>query len=300
VSGRLVDRSVLVAGATGMAAAAAERLAAEGARVFVTARTEADCAGLVDRIRAAGGTAAYRAADLREEEAVSAVVAEMRRHYDRVDGVLHVAGGSGRRFGDGPVHEATLEGWEATIRLNLTTQFLVVRETVRTMLEQARGPGGRGSIVLMSSVLGYHPAPEHFATHAYAAAKGAIGSLVTAAAAYYAPAGIRVNGILPSLVTTPMSARAAEDPVILDYASRRQPLLGGFMTPEDVAASAVYLLADESRAVTGQLLRIDAGWSVSDADGWAGPSRAEAPAPGSDPSATPEPGTALDDPEAPG
>jgi NAD(P)-dependent dehydrogenase (short-subunit alcohol dehydrogenase family) len=275
VSGRLVDRSVLVAGATGMAAAAAERLAAEGARVFVTARTEADCAGLVDRIRAAGGTAAYRAADLREEEAVSAVVAEMRRRYDRVDGVLHVAGGSGRRFGDGPVHLATLEGWEATLRLNLTTQFLVVRSAVRAMLDQVPGPEGRGSILLMGSVLMDRPAPEHFATHAYAAAKGASASLVTTMAAYYAPAGIRVNGILPGLVTTPMSARAAEDPVIGDYAARRQPLVGGFMTPEDVAASAVYLLADESRAVTGQLLRIDAGWSVTDATDWAGPAGGE-------------------------
>jgi NAD(P)-dependent dehydrogenase (short-subunit alcohol dehydrogenase family) len=275
VTDRFAGRSILVAGATGMAASAAERLADEGARVMVTARTPAACESLVTRIRDAGGDADFRVADLRQEHEVAEVLATVLERHGRLDGVFHVAGGSGRRFGDGPVHLATLEGWEATLRLNLTTQFLVVRAAVRAMLDQVPGPEGRGSILLMGSVLMDRPAPEHFATHAYAAAKGASASLVTTMAAYYAPAGIRVNGILPGLVTTPMSVRAAEDPVIGDYAARRQPLVGGFLDAEDVAGTVAYLLSDDARGVTGQLLRVDAGWSVTDATDWSGPAGGE-------------------------
>lgn len=267
--GRLDGKVIVVAGATGMAADAAERFAGEGARVFVTARTEANCRELVERIAAAAGEAAFLAADLREEPDVAAVVAAVRERFGRIDGLYHVAGGSGRRFGDGPLHEATLDGWNETFRLNLTTQFLVARDVVGAMLDQEpRAAGGRGSLLLMSSILGFHPAPGPFPTHAYATAKAAVGGLVRATAAYYAPDGIRINGVVPSLVTTPMSARAAKDAAALDYAARRQPLAGGFMAPEDVTGAAVYLLSDESRFVTGQLLRVDGGWSVSDA--WGG------------------------------
>ncbi|CAN5845571.1 SDR family NAD(P)-dependent oxidoreductase [soil metagenome] len=263
---RLDGKVLLVAGATGMAADAAERFAAEGAQVLVSARTEANCRQLVERIEAAGGGAAYHAADLREEAGAMAAVSAARERFGRLDGLYHVAGGSGRRFGDGPLHEATLESWNETFSLNLTTQFLVAREVIRTLLGQQPTDGNtRGSLLLMSSVLGFHPAPSSFPTHAYAAAKAAVGGLVRAAAAYYAPHGIRVNAIVPSLVSTPMSARAAQDSATLAYTARRQPLAPTFMQPGDVTGAAVYLLSDESRTVTGQLLRVDGGWSVSDA-----------------------------------
>lgn len=273
-AGRLAGRSVLVAGATGMAAAAAERLAAEGARVTVTARTAEHCTALVERIRDAGGDAAAHPADLRDETQADAAVAAAVGRFGRLDGLLHVAGGSGRRFGDGPLHEVTLEGWEQTFGINLTTLFLTSRAAVRAMLAQERTPVGRGSVVLVTSVLGFSPAPSHFATHAYAAAKAAVAGLVATTAAYYAPAGIRVNALAPSLVDTPMSARAQGDASTVAYAERRQPLAGPFLAPDDVAGAAAYLLSDESRAITGQLLAIDGGWSVSDAWDWPGPGTA--------------------------
>ena len=265
--GRLEGKALLVTGATGMAADAAERFAAEGAQVYVTARTEDKCRELVARIESAGGQAGFQAADLREEPAAMAVVEAARRRFGRLDGLDHVAGGSGRRFGDGPLPETTLEGWNETFRLNLTTQFLVAREVLRVLLAQEPAAGGsRGSLLLMSSVLGFHPAPAHFPTHAYAACKAAVGGLVHSTAAYYAPHRIRVNGIVPSLVATPMSARAAGDPATLGYTARRQPLAPSFMEPADVTGAAVYFMSEESRTVTGQLLRVDGGWSVS--DGW--------------------------------
>lgn len=263
----LSDKVILLAGATGMAAAAAEAFVAAGARVFISARTEASCADLAQRLDQQAGrpVAAWRTADLQDEVAVEGVVAAAVERFGRLDGCFHTAGGSGRRFGDGPLHEVSLAAWDATFRLNLTTEFLVTREVLRALLRNDDGPGGRGSIVLTSSILGFHPAPTNFATHAYAAAKAAVAGLVATTAAYYAPAGIRVNAIAPSLVATPMSARAQEDPVVTAYAGARQPLVGAFLDASDVAGMATLLLSDQGRAITGQVLKIDGGWSVSDA-----------------------------------
>ncbi len=271
MSGRLADRVCLVTGSTGIAAAGAAQLAAEGARIFVVSRTAANADALAARIRAAEGTADAHAADLTDEAAVDAAVARCLAVNGRIDGLLSVAGGSGRRFGDGPIHELTAEGWDRTLELNLRSQALVSRAVVRAMLAQDPLPtGGRGSIVLVSSVLASRPVPDLFATHAYAAAKGAIVTLGLAMAASYAPSGIRVNVLAPGLTATPMSARAAADPATVAFAARKQPLTVGFMVADDVASAAVYLLADESRAVTGQVLAVDGGWSVTSASS-AGP-----------------------------
>jgi NAD(P)-dependent dehydrogenase (short-subunit alcohol dehydrogenase family) len=179
--------------------------------------------------------------------------------------VYSVAGISGRRFGDGPIHEATLDGWEAVVAANATSQFLVARAAIRRMLGQRPdGAGSRGTLLLMSSTLATHPAPAFFATHAYAASKGAIDALARALAAYYAPQGIRVNAIAPSLVATPMSRRAQDDPTIVAYLAEKQPLAGGPIDADAVTATALHLLSDDARMVTGQVVAVDGGWSVSE------------------------------------
>lgn len=231
--------------------------------MFVTSRTEEHCRDLVTRICADGGTGAYHPADLTDENSVGDAVAACLERFGRVDGLFSVAGGSGRSFGDGPLHTLTAEGWDRTLDLNLRSQALVCRAVVERMLAQEPTEAGtRGSILLVGSVLASDPVPELFATHAYAAAKGAITSLMTAMAATYAASGIRVNVIAPALVDTPMAARAAADPQTLEFARRKQPLAGGLIDPLDVAHAAVYLLSDEARAVTGQVLKVDGGWSV--------------------------------------
>jgi NAD(P)-dependent dehydrogenase (short-subunit alcohol dehydrogenase family) len=266
MTGRLAGRACLVTGSTGIAAAAATRLAFEGARIFVVSRTAARAEALAARIRSAGGIAEARAADLTDETAVEAAVAACVETCGRIDGLCSVAGGSGRRFGDGPIHELTAQGWDRTLELNLRSQALVSRAVVGRMLAQDPLDGGaRGAIVLVSSVLAAHPVPELFATHAYAAAKGGIVALGLAMAASYARSGIRVNVVAPGLTDTPMAARARADPATVAFATRKQPLTGGFVEADDVAGAVVFLLGDESRAVTGQILAVDGGWSVTSA-----------------------------------
>jgi NAD(P)-dependent dehydrogenase (short-subunit alcohol dehydrogenase family) len=185
---RLKDRGVIVTGATGIAAASARLFAAEGARVMIVSRTESSCVELVDAITTAGGTASYAVADLTSATESEAAASAAIETQGRVDGLFNVAGGSGRRHGDGPLHEITAEGWEYTMRLNASSHVFLTAAILRFMLAQERGADrSRGAIVNMSSVLAAHPVPDLFATHAYAAAKGAIRSLTVASAAYYAP-----------------------------------------------------------------------------------------------------------------
>ena len=259
MSARFEGKSVLVTGSTGIAAAAARALAQEGARLFITSRTADHAEQLAKEIGAR-----WQAVDLTQEEAVESVVQAVVGAYGRLDCVYNVAGISGRRLGDGPAHEMTLDGWNLTLANNATSVFLVCRAAIRQMLSQEPGANGQGRAILnMSSTLARHPERRHFATHGYAASKGAIESFSRAAAAYYAPHGIRINVIAPGLVATPMSERAQQNPQILAYAEARQPLSHGILDPADLTGAALFLLSDDSRMVTGQVLDVDGGWSVS-------------------------------------
>jgi NAD(P)-dependent dehydrogenase (short-subunit alcohol dehydrogenase family) len=282
---RLAGRVCLVTGSTGLAAAAALRFAAESGRVFIVSRTADHAQALADRIAAAGGDAGWIEAVLADEAAVEGAVEAGVARFGRLDGLFSVAGGSGRRFGDGPIHTVGRAAWDRTLELNLTTQALVCRSVVARMRDQEPNSSGtRGSILLMGSVTASDPAPEFFATHAYAAAKGALTALMTTMAAAYLSDRIRVNVVAPGLTETPMARRAAGDTAIRAYAARKQPLAGEMMDPDEVAHAAVDFLADESRAVTGQLLKIDGGWSVASVSPEPAPAREPSPKPARAPS----------------
>ncbi len=254
----------LMTGSTGIAAATAKLAVQAGIRVFFTSRTAANCQQLFDELRAAGGECDFLPAELTDPDAVDAVVQACVARYGRIDALFNVAGISGRRFGDGPLHECTVEGWEITLDTNVKSQFLMCRAVLNQLLAQGVGANGsRGSILNMASVLGFSPEAKHFATHAYAASKGAIIGLSKSMAAYYAPHKIRVNVIAPALIRTPMSARAQQNPVILDYMKIKQPLAEDLIDAEEVANAALFLLGDQARYITGDVLTVDGGWAVS-------------------------------------
>lgn len=263
---RLTGKNIAVTGSTGIAAAGAKAFASEGARVFVISRTAETCRALADEIRSEGGFASWTEADLTDEEQTVDAFGACVSQLGGIDGLYAVAGGSGRKFGDGPLDTVPLDGWNETLSLNGRPAFLAAREAVRSMMvARDSDPTSTGSIAIVSSVLAYSPSPEMFATHSYAAIKGAEIALATSMAAYYAPLGIRVNVIAPGLVDTPMAARAAGDPAIVAFAERKQPLVGGLLDPRDLAPLATFLMADESLAITGQTIAVDGGWGVTDA-----------------------------------
>lgn len=248
---------MVVGGTTGLGFSAARALVQNGARVVVVGRNPESCAraenDLGENSRALSGDASDSSTATRAIElAISA--------FGDFDGLYNVAGGSGRKMGDGPLHEVSDEGIAATLELNLTTLIKSNRAAVQAFLSLGKG----GSILNMGSVLGRSPSPNFFATHVYAATKSAAEGFTKSCAAYYAPHNIRFNLLAPALVETPMAQRAAQDETILEFIKTKQPLDGGRIgAPQDLDAAAVFFLSDGSKFCTGQTLFIDGGWMVS-------------------------------------
>ncbi|HEY7184881.1 MAG TPA: SDR family oxidoreductase [Blastocatellia bacterium] len=259
MSGRLQNRVCLITGSTGIGAATARLAAQEGASVFVVGRDEESCRALAEEIGCG-----HHVADLTRSGEVAEAVETLLATHGRIDALFNVAGVSGRKFGDGPVHECSEEGWDVTMETNARSVFLMCRAVVRQMLEQPVGENGlRGTILNMASVLAFSPEPKFFATHAYAASKSAVIGLTRAMAAYYAPSRIRVNAIAPALTRTPMSRRAQQNHELLEFIKTKQPLSEDMIEADDVARAAVFLLSDDARNVTGEIMSIDAGWRMS-------------------------------------
>ena len=254
VSGLIV---VIAGGTTGLGLSAAQRLVEQGARVAVFGRSQAN----VDHALAVlGDQAIGMAADATDSTSAEKVIALAVEKFGHIDALYHVAGGSGRRMGDGPLHELTDEGWRYTSDLNLSSVMYSNRAAVRQFLKQDSG----GTILNMSSVLGWSPEPTHFASHAYAAAKAGIIGFSKATASYYAKDNIRINVLAPALVETPMSQRAVGTDEIMQFINHKQPLDGGRVgVPSDVDGAALFLLSRQAKFITGQVLAVDGGWTVS-------------------------------------
>jgi NAD(P)-dependent dehydrogenase (short-subunit alcohol dehydrogenase family) len=260
MAGRLANkRCLIVGGTTGIGYAAAERFLEEGARVVIAGRSAAKGVKAESTLQGKGRIV-FQACDASEAVQVAELARVTVHALGGLDVLYHVAGISGRRHGDGPLHECTEAGWQATLQANLTSVFLTNRAAVRHFREQHQA----GVILNMASVLGFAPSPRYFDTCAYAATKGAIISLSKLAAARYAPERIRVNVIAPGLIDTPMANRAVHDPDIQTFLRSKQPLAAGPGLPEHCADAAVYLCGDEARLVTGTVLIVDGGWCVSE------------------------------------
>ena len=249
---------VVIGGTTGIGLSAALAFIEHGANVVVVGRNTES----VDKAASAlGKNAIAIAGDASLPDTAVNAIAECKKNFGRFDGLYHVAGGSGRKFGDGPLHEISLDGWNQTLALNLTSLMLSNQAAVKAFLDQ-KTPG---TILNMGSVLGFSPSPKYFVTHAYAATKSAVIGFTKSIAAYYAANNIRINVLTPALVETPMSQRAANDDLIMNFIKTKQPLDGGRIGyAADLNGAAIYFMSDHSNFTTGQILAVDGGWSVSE------------------------------------
>ena len=249
---------VIIGGTTGIGLSAAKAFVTNDANVIVVGRN-AESAESAKQLL--GDHAETLVLDAVNPDTAIRAIDSCISHYGGFDGLYHVAGGSGRKMGDGPLDSLTLDGWNKTMELNLTSLMLSNQAAVKKFIELRKG----GTILNMGSVLGYSPSPNYFSTHAYAAAKSAIIGFTKSVAAYYAKDNIRVNVIAPALVETPMAQRAANDDTIVSFIKSKQPLDGGRVgQPEDLDGLSVYFMSDQSKFTTGQIVSVDGGWSISE------------------------------------
>ncbi len=249
---------VIIGGTTGLGLSAAHACVRARGRIVVVGRSAENGRLAVAEL---GPHARHLTADASNPATAGQSIDLALAEFQGFDALYHVAGGSGRRHGDGPLHEITDQGWEKTLHWNLTSMFYSNRAAIQNFLSRKVG----GSILNMGSVLAFAPSATHFSTHAYATAKAAIIGMTRSAAAHYASSNIRLNVLAPALVETPMSARAQQNSEIMGFIRTKQPLDGGRIgLPSDADEAAVFFLSDASKFITGQVLSIDGGWQLSD------------------------------------
>jgi len=234
----------LVLGASGgIGSALSRRLAAGGARLMLAGRDKEKLAALAGPL-----DAATHLLDATRFEEVERCIAAAIDAFGRVDGIANCVGSVLLK----PAHLTSEDEWAGTLALNLTSAFATVRSGARAMMKDG------GSIVLISSAAATIGLVNH---DAIAAAKAGINGLVRSAASSYARYGIRVNGVAPGLVRTPLTERitaneAAERASIALHAAGRLGL------PRDIASVIAWLLNPRNDWVTGQVLGIDGGLST--------------------------------------
>jgi 3alpha(or 20beta)-hydroxysteroid dehydrogenase len=243
---RLEGKVALITGAAGgIGAAAARRMAQEGARLVLTDADEQGAQRVAEEL---GDTRAQALGhDVTSEERWQQVVAHALDAHGRTDVLLNNAG----VFLAAPLTDTLVEDFRRVIDINVTGVFLGMRTVTPAMIEQSAG-----SVVNLSSVAGLMGSPFLMA---YAASKWAVRGMSKVAAKELAQFGVRVNSLHPGQIDTDMNTRQRErTPELIDKLIRGIPLrrIG---TPEEVADAIVYLAGDESVYVTGSELVIDGG-----------------------------------------
>jgi len=255
----LAGQKALVTGAnSGLGRAIAIAFGQAGADVMVNwVAGEEAAEAVVDEITRNGGRACAHRADVAREDQVVAMFRRMREEFGTIDILVNNAG----LQRDAAFHDMTLEQWNTVIGVNLTGQFLCAREAIREFLRRGVVPEvscAAGKIICMSSVHQEIP----WAGHAnYAASKGGVMMLMESLAQEYAPRRIRVNGIAPGAIRTPINRGAWETRQAYDALMTLIPgnRIG---EPEDVARAAVWLASDDSDYVVGATLFIDGGMTL--------------------------------------
>jgi glucose 1-dehydrogenase len=255
----LSGQKALVTGAnSGIGEAVAIALGRAGADVVVNYVEDAAAAERVSNdIRQSGSNAIAHQADVSSAEQVSAMFARAIKEFGTIDILVNNAG----LQRDSALTEMTLEQWNKVLSVNLTGQFLCSQAATREFLRRGIVPKvsrAAGKIICMSSVHQTIP----WAGHAnYAASKGGIKLLMESMAQELAPKGIRVNGIAPGAIKTPINTSAWNTPAALKELLTLIPY-GRAGEVEDIARAAVWLASDDSDYVVGTTLFVDGGMTL--------------------------------------
>jgi NAD(P)-dependent dehydrogenase (short-subunit alcohol dehydrogenase family) len=244
---RLADRVAVVTGAaSGIGAATAQRLAAEGAAVVIADIAEPAGQEVAAKIRAAGHRAEFVWCDVTLE----AAWADLRDRVNELFGPLDFLCSNASMQATVPAHELTLRAWDEGLAVNLTPLFL----GLHTFIDDLRARNG--NVVAVSSVHAQFGLPGY---PVYAAAKGGLTALVRQLAVEYGPSRVRVNAILPGPILTPVWDDVDDEGRQL---SARATALDRMGAPEEVAAAVAFLASDDASFITGTNLVVDGGWSV--------------------------------------
>lgn len=231
----------VVIGATGgIGSTVTRRLADDGARLVLGARTESDLDALAQDT---GGVPVPL--DATQFDDVQAIIDRAKDEFGQIDGVINTVGSILLK----PAHLTSIEEYRDTIAQNLDTAFFTVKAAARALMRDG------GSIVLSSSAVAQTGLNNH---EAIAAAKAGIIGLTRSAAATYAKRGVRVNAVAPGLVDTPMAKH-----ILSTDAGRKQSeamhALGRIGQPDDIASAICWLADPANDWVTGQILGVDGG-----------------------------------------
>lgn len=251
--GRVV---AIAGGATGIGAETARKLASEAALVVIGDRNLDGAEETADTVRRTHGDVVrtFRF-DISEEEQVRAFVAFAVHEFGRLDGYFNNAADlSADVLGrDTDAVDIPTDVWQRTIDVNLSGYLYGIRYAVPALLES-----GGGSIVNTVSGAIYAAEPMRVG---YAATKSAVTALSRNTAARYGKVGVRSNCVSPGFVLTEGAMRAApqeaQDAILADL------LLPRLGRPEDLASAVAFLMSDESSWITGQVIRVDGGYSFS-------------------------------------
>jgi 2,5-dichloro-2,5-cyclohexadiene-1,4-diol dehydrogenase 1 len=233
---------IITGGASGMGKAAAALVAKAGGRVVIADINKDGGAEVADSIVRDGGEAYFRYTDLNEEQAIQDLVQFTIEKFGKVDGAFNngAVPPIGKRF-----HEVSTEEFSRTIRMNLMSVFWSMKYEITSMLTT-----GGGSIVNTASMAAINTVVN---SSEYAAAKAAV---------EYARENIRVNAILPGSIRTPMLMQAFGNNDEIEQSLTERSLMGRFGEPDDIGATALFLLSDASAYINGVWLPVDGGQSA--------------------------------------
>ncbi len=252
------QRALVTGGNTGIGEAVAQAMADAGAKVMINyldGRDKAD--RLADRIRANDGEAMIFKADVGDENQVKSMFDVMIGHWGSVDILVNNAG----LQQDAMLVNMSLAQWNKVIQVNLTGQFLCAREAAREFMRRGPQPelsSSVGKIICMSSVHDLIPWAGHVN---YAASKGGVSMLMKTMAQELARYKIRVNGISPGAIKTPINWEARDTPEEVDDLLKLIPY-NRIGEPDDIAKAAVWLASDNADYVTGTTLYVDGGMTL--------------------------------------